>query len=132
MANIFVKLGKKASSFRDQSLNLTILPGQVKELNLYQQNSRKVKAALNGGHLVITTDPKAGHEEEGAKVVKTPESLSEEFFGMVEVEKDVNKILRYFTAEQFKQIAEFNGIEVEEKDTKKDIYEALTSDDDEE
>lgn len=124
MANIFVKLGKKANSFRDQSLNLTILPGQVVELNLYQQNSRKVRAALNGGHLVVTTDLKSKTEETH---VKTPEELREEFFGMVEVEKDTNKIIKYFTLDQFKQIAELEEIEVEAGDTKKDIFEAIIS-----
>ena len=49
---------------------------------------------------------------------------------MVEVEKDVNKIIKYFTLDQFKQIAEMEGIEVEDGDTKKDIYEALVAEDD--
>lgn len=125
MAKIFVKLGKKANSFRDQSLNLTILPGQVVELNLYQQNSRKVRAALNGGHLVVATDPK---QQKGPEThVKTPEELREEFFGMVEVEKDANKIIKYFTLDQFKQIAEIEEIEVEDGDTKKDIFDAIIS-----
>lgn len=131
MAKMFVKLGKKANSFRDQSLNLTILPGQVVELNLYQQNSRKVRAALNGGHLIVTSDPKLADHSGTEKHVKTPEELREEFMGMVEVESDVNKIIKYFTLDQFKQIAEIEGIEVEDGDTKKDIYEALVATEDE-
>ena len=122
MAKIYVTLGKKASSFRDQSQNITILPGQVVELNLYQQNQPKIRSALNGGHLIMVADPKQAPE--GPKV-KTPEELREEFFAMVEVEKDTNKIIKYFTLDQFKQIAELEGIEVDEKDTKKTIFEAL-------
>lgn len=129
MAKIYVALGKKASSFRDQSQNITILPGQVVELNLYQQNQPKIRAALNGGHLVMVANPKQAPE--APKVVKTPEELHEEFFAMLEVEKDTNKIIKYFTLDQFKQIAELEGIEVEDKDTKKDIFEALTSEDEE-
>lgn len=123
MANMFVKLGDKAGIFRDQSLNLTIRKGEVVTINLYQQNSKKVKAALNGGHLVVTTDPKLKQETK----VKTPEDLYEEFKGMLEVEKDTNKILKYFTLDQFKSIASVANIEVEESDTKKSIFEALVS-----
>lgn len=123
MANMFVKLGDKAGIFRDQSLNLTIRKGEVVTINLYQQNSKKVKAALNGGHLVVTTDPKLKQETQ----VKTPEDLYEEFKGMLEVEKDTNKIIKYFTLDQFKSIASVANIEVEESDTKKSIFEALVS-----
>lgn len=123
MANMFVKLGDKAGIFRDQSLNLTIRKGEVVTINLYQQNSKKVKAALNGGHLVVTTDPKLKQETK----VKTPEDLYEEFKGMLEVEKDTNKIIKYFTLDQFKSIASVANIEVEESDTKKSIFEALVS-----
>lgn len=123
MANMFVKLGEKAGIFRDQSLNLTIRKGEVVSINLYQQNSKKVKAALNGGHLVVTTDPKLKQETK----VKTPEDLYEEFKGMLEVEKDTNKIIKYFTLDQFKAIASVANIEVEESDTKKSIFEALVS-----
>lgn len=120
---MFVKLGDKAGIFRDQSLNLTIRKGEVVTINLYQQNSKKVKAALNGGHLVVTTDPKLKQETQ----VKTPEDLYEEFKGMLEVEKDTNKIIKYFTLDQFKSIASVANIEVEESDTKKSIFEALVS-----
>ena len=123
MANMFVKLGDKAGIFRDQSLNLTIRKGEVVTINLYQQDSKKVQAALNGGHLVVTTDPKLKQETK----VKTPEDLYEEFKGMLEVEKDTNKIIKYFTLDQFKSIASVANIEVEESDTKKSIFEALVS-----
>ena len=121
MAHMFVKLGDKAGIFRDQSLNLTIRKGEVVTINLYQQNSKKVKAALNGGHLVVTTDPKLKQETK----VKTPEDLYEELKGMLEVEKDTNKILKYFTLDQFKSIASGGNREVEESDAKKSIFEAL-------
>lgn len=124
MAKIFVKLGKKASSFRDPSINLTIRPGQVVELKLYHQNAPRVKSALNGGYLVMVADP---HREadKGAPKAKTAEELKEEFIGMVETNVDARKIEKYFKLEEFKTLAEVFDIELEEDDTKKSILEAL-------
>lgn len=128
MAKTYVKLGKKASSFRDQAMNITILPGQVVELNLKQMNSRKIKAALNGGHLVYTEAP----SKPETKSTKTVEELYEEFNAMVEAGESEDKVLKTFTLDQFKQFAEIAGLEVEKNDTKKTIYEALTSEDEDE
>lgn len=123
MAKTYVKLGKKASSFRDQASNVTILPGQVVGLDLKQMNSRKIKAALNGGHLVYAEAP----AKQDPKPVKTVQELYEEFYEMVEGGEAEDKILKAFTLDQFKQLADLAGLEVEKNDTKKTIYEALIS-----
>lgn len=119
---IYVKLGKKASSFRDAALNLTIRPGEVKKLVPHQQNSPRVRSALNGGYLVMVTEPKPVAPETKSK---TPEELKEEFMGMVETNVDAKKIEKYFKLEEFKTLAGVFDIELEEDDTKKSILEAL-------
>lgn len=123
MAKIFVKLGKKASSFRDASLNLSIRPGEVVELNLYQQNAPRVKRALNGGHLIRVADPK--QVVENPNPVKSPEELYEEFQGMIETGAENKTIKSYFTLDQLKQIAAVAEVEIESNDTKATIIEAL-------
>lgn len=47
-----VTLGKKAGIFHDPSSGITIKKGEIKELSSIQVNNRKIRAALNGGHLV--------------------------------------------------------------------------------
>ena len=119
---IYVKLGKEASSFRDAALNLTIRPGEVKKLVPHQQNSPRVRSALNGGYLVMVAEPKQVASDTKSK---TPEELKEEFMGMVETNVDAKKIEKYFKLEEFKTLAEVFDIELEEDDTKKSILEAL-------
>lgn len=128
MAKIYVKLGKKASSFRDQASNITILPGQVVGLDVKQQNSKKIKAALSGGHLVYAEAPA---KPESTKVVKTAQEVYEDFSAMVEAGEPEATILKAFTLDQFKQLADLAGLEVEKSDTKKTLYEALIAEVDE-
>lgn len=120
---IYVKLGKKASSFRDAALNLTIRPGEVKKLVPHQQNSPRVRSALNGGYLIMVSEPKQVAPETTKS--KTPEELKEEFMGMVETNVDAKKIEKYFKLDEFKTLAGVFDIELEEDDTKKSILEAL-------
>ena len=56
MANKIVKLGEKASFFFDPTTRIQISVGEVVELTKASQYSKKIKKALNGGHLVQTSE----------------------------------------------------------------------------
>lgn len=122
----FVKLGPKASCFRDTQFDITLAPGEVIELNVMELNSPHIKRALNGGHLVYTDDPKAAKVE--TKTELTAEELYEAFKDMVTKGKEPNKIIKAFDLKAFKEMAKLNDIEVEDSDTKQTIYEALVED----
>ena len=49
-----VKVGSKAYIFHDQSTGITIKKGEIKELTPQQYNSKRIRSAINGGHLVIS------------------------------------------------------------------------------
>ena len=51
-----VKVGSKAYIFHDQSTGITIKKGEIKELTPQQYNSKRIRSAINGGHLVITNE----------------------------------------------------------------------------
>lgn len=47
----YVKLGSKASIFHDPTTGIKVLPGQVVEVKGVGKFSKKITAALQGGHL---------------------------------------------------------------------------------
>lgn len=47
----YVKLGSKASIFYDPTTNTKVLPGQIVEVKGIGKFSKKINAALKGGHL---------------------------------------------------------------------------------
>lgn len=47
----YVKLGSKASVFHDPTTNIKVLPGQIVEVKGVGKFSKKINAALKGGHL---------------------------------------------------------------------------------
>lgn len=116
-----VKLNEKASIFHDAYLGITITKGQVYELRGAQVNAPSVKRAINGGFLIrVVEDP-------------TPKkSLAETFQEMVEKGVSLEKLKKSFNLNQLKEIAQDNGLELEEGDTKDTILEALLEDDEEE
>lgn len=132
----FVKLGKKASFFRDPNFDISIAPGEVVELNVRQLNSRRIHGALNGGYLVYTEDPskatpgtKASKDKDKVEKVEISlEDLQDSFQGMVKAGESMGKILKTFNLSDLKRLAEAADIEVEDSDTKKTIYEALVED----
>ena len=99
----FVKLGKKASFFRDSNLDISITPGEVVELNVKQLNSAKIRRALNGGHLVYTDDPRKA--EDTAKKEPTVEELVEAFTKMVINGDSKDKIMKTFNLEELKALS---------------------------
>lgn len=120
-----VTLGPKANVFHDLSTGITIRKGQVKELNAYQLNSKRIKSALNSGHLIYTNDEasKATKEEEKADSVKKFSSKLEDLFSKG---VDVSKASNAFTLDQLKMVAlEEYGIEAEKGDDKITLVEAI-------
>ena len=122
----FVKLGKKASFFRDSNLDISIATGEVVELNVKQLNSAKVRRALNGGHLVYTDDPRKA--EDTAKKDPTVEELVEAFTKMVINGDSKEKIMKTFNLEELKVLSKAADIELESTDTKSTICDALIED----
>ena len=122
----FVKLGKKASFFRDSNLDISITPGEVVELNVKQLNSAKIRRALNGGHLVYTDDPRKA--EDTAKKEPTVEELVEAFTKMVINGDSKDKIMKTFNLEELKALSKAADIELEPTDTKSTICDALIED----
>ena len=122
----FVKLGKKASFFRDSNLDISITTGEVVELNVKQLNSAKIRRALNGGHLVYTDDPRKA--EDTAKKEPTVEELVEAFTKMVINGDSKDKIMKTFNLEELKALSKAADIELEPTDTKSTICDVLIED----
>lgn len=122
----FVKLGKKASFFRDSNLDISITTGEVVELNVKQLNSAKIRRALNGGHLVYTDDPRKA--EDTAKKEPTVEELVEAFTKMVINGDSKDKIMKTFSLDELKALSKAADIELEPTDTKSTICDALIED----
>lgn len=124
----FVKLGKKASFFRDSNLDISIATGEVVELNVKQLNSAKVRRALNGGHLVYTDDPRKAATTAEPKKEPTVEELAEAFTKMVLNGDSKDKIMKTFNLEELKALSKAADIELEPNDTKSTICDALIED----
>lgn len=115
-----VTTGKNASIFHDQSTGITVKKGEVVTLTNAQYQSRRVKAALNGGHLVIAVDGITNTEpkysvEERTNTIKD----------MVKNGIDVKKIKKAFTMQELSDIASSMDIEVESGDTKDTLVQAI-------
>ena len=113
-----VTLGKKAGIFHDPSSGITIKKGEIKELSSIQVNNRKIRAALNGGHLVYADVEKEESEINDSK-------LKENFESMVKSGKDISKIKKAFSLGNLKTIAGLYNVELDENDTKDSILEVI-------
>lgn len=125
MANHFVTLGNRAYSFHDPALGISIARGEVKELSERQMQSRRIRAALNAGHLrIVTEDPKqvAKYTEEDI------EKLDKKLRKQVDKGVDPQKIASNFTDEEAKLLANKHNIELEESDTLESIIAAIVDD----
>ena len=98
-----VKVGSKAYIFHDQSTGITIKKGEIKELTPQQYNSKRIRSAINGGHLVITNE---NIEKEIKKDVKVDNKKAiEKFKEMVESGMTSEKIAKAFNLETLKTMA---------------------------
>lgn len=116
-----IALGKKAGIFHDQSTGITIKKGEIKELTDNQLKSKRVRQALNGGHLVVAVEK--GFTED--KVKDNIDDLNKKFSDLVSNGTDNDKIAKSFNFDQLKMLAEKYEIELEESDTKVDVVKAL-------
>ena len=64
----YVKLGSKASVFHDPTTNTKVLPGQVVEVKGVSKFSKKIIAAISGGHLENATQEEYLKYKGGVKV----------------------------------------------------------------
>lgn len=115
-----VKLGNKASVFHDPSTGLTVHKGEVVELNNKQMLSKRIRSAINGGHLVYAVS-----EKEEEKVAVNVEAVKEKFLELVGAGKESNKIAKAFNIDQLKALARSYDIEPEENDTKEILVVAI-------
>lgn len=70
MAKI-VKLGEKASFFYDPTTNLQVSKGEVLTLTKKQEYSKKIRKALQGGHLVLTNEAELKAYQNGEDISAT-------------------------------------------------------------
>lgn len=115
-----VTTGKNAGIFHDQSTGITVKKGEVVTLTNAQYQSRRVKAALNGGHLVIVVDGITNTEPK-----YSVEERTDTIKDMVKNGIDVKKIKKAFTMQELSDIASSMDIEVESGDTKDTLVQAI-------
>lgn len=123
MANRFVTVNDNANIFHDQTTGITIVKGEKKELNDYQLNTKRIRAALQSGHLVYATAdedpiPTISKEEKTATLVKKIQAL-------YKAGTDPKKIEKQFSLEDLKDIATSFEITPEDDDTKSTLVEAI-------
>lgn len=125
-----VKVGTKAYIFHDPSTGITVKKGEIKELTVAQYNSKRIRSAINGGHLVITNE---NIEKEIQKDVKVDNKKAiEKFKEMAESGMTGEKIAKAFNLDTLKTMAASFDIEVTDEDTKLSIVEALLEEEEEE
>ena len=114
-----VKVGSKAYIFHDQSTGITIKKGEIKELTPQQYNSKRIRSAINGGHLVITNE---NIEKEIKKDVKVDNKKAiEKFKEMVESGMTSEKIAKAFNLETLKTMAASFDIEVTDEERNSEL-----------
>ena len=124
MAKKYLALGPKANGFFDQTTGLTIAHGEKVEVDDRQLRSRRISMALNSGHLVFVQPDQKVEKNSEDDLKKLDKKLKAQF------EKGVtlDKMIKDITMEQAKAIADLHEIEVDEKDTVKDIIAAVVED----
>lgn len=118
----YLTLGKRANIFHDPSVGLTITKGDVKEVAAAILNSKRVKTAIHSGHLVVVDKPVEEKVENPEDIVK---GNLEKLSSMAQAGKSIKDIAKAFKLDELKLMAEAEGIEVEESDTKEDILGVL-------
>lgn len=133
-----VTLGTKASMFYDPSSRLKVLPGQEVELTAEQENSKRVKNAIDAGHLRVVTG-EAKEKEVGnvpAPGIDTAEGLKllmEKFGEIMETSANNNatdeamqeSLTKAFNKAQLEKICLEIGIGPEDSDTKATLAAAI-------
>lgn len=121
MSNIKVKVGDKAFSFHDQYTGVTVVKGEVVELNANQASSKRILQAINSGHLVRVNTEVTPKKEEAKRL----EDLKTKFQALYNDGKTKDKLASAFTQDELRTLALGYDLEVEDKDTKIDITSAI-------
>lgn len=122
-----VKLGPNANVFHDQTTGITISKGESIELNMYQLNSKRIKNALAGGHLIYSNEEldNFNKQEEKEQLIEKLKLKSVKLF---EKGTDPTKAAEGFTLDELKLLASEHEIEVDDNDTKVSIMKAIFED----
>lgn len=118
---IKVTVGAKAYSFHDQSTGITIARGEERELTLRQLGSKKIKMALNSGHLRMIADKNKVEKYSASDLDKLEKKLTAQF----EKGMEVAKIAKAYTLEELTLIAARHEIVAEKNDTPVTLVQAL-------
>ena len=123
----YITVGKRANIFHDPVSGITVCKGDVVEVSNRHLMSKRVKGAINAGHLIYVDK---AEEEAKAKAkaedgVNT-EALLQKFNSLsAKHDSDSAKIAKNFTLDELKELAKSLDIEPEDNDTKEDLVKAI-------
>jgi hypothetical protein len=119
----YVTTSPKAGVYHDQATGITIYPRQVTELTEGQFSSRKIQAAIAGGHLIIVQNNPS--EKEHELTAKKLGDLDKKIKAQYKRGTSIPKIAENLTLDNAKALAKLNDITTEESDTVETILEAI-------
>lgn len=119
----YITVGKRANIFHDPVSGITVCKGDVVEVSNRHLMSKRVKGAINAGHLIYVD--KAVEEVKADEGVNT-EALLQKFNSLsAKHDSDSAKIAKNFTLDELKELAKSLDIEPEDNDTKEDLVKAI-------
>lgn len=114
------KLGPKAGFFYDPTTQKKVLPGKSVNFNSEELLSRRTKTAIVSGHLILDS------KKEDVDAPTHDELLNK--FKEAYEKGEKASILKEFKADALKDLAVYQGFEVDPKDTKDQLAEVLIED----
>lgn len=119
----YITVGKRANIFHDPVSGITVCKGDIVEVSNRHIMSKRVKGAINAGHLIYVD--KAAEEAKSEGGVNT-EALLQKFNSLsAKHDSDSAKIAKNFTLDELKELAKSLDIEPEDNDTKEDLVKAI-------
>lgn len=119
----YITVGKRANIFHDPVSGITVCKGDIVEVSNRHLMSKRVKGAINAGHLIYVD--KAAEEAKSEGGVNT-EALLQKFNSLsAKHDSDSAKIAKNFTLDELKELAKSLDIEPEDNDTKEDLVKAI-------
>lgn len=119
----YITVGKRANIFHDPVSGITVCKGDIVEVSNRHLMSKRVKGAINAGHLIYVD--KAAEEAKVEEGVNT-EALLQKFNSLsAKHDSDSAKIAKNFTLDELKELAKSLDIEPEDNDTKEDLVKAI-------
>lgn len=119
----YITVGKRANIFHDPVSGITVCKGDIVEVSNRHLMSKRVKGAINAGHLIYVD--KAAEESKAEGGVNT-EALLQKFNSLsAKHDSDSAKIAKNFTLDELKELAKSLDIEPEDNDTKEDLVKAI-------